>query len=150
MRDVCPYLRKTQAPEAQSSFVWPSGNLQWSKHSILPSFLEQKGNNTRRKWAAGTFYFSFKKNFSDKRNREFKRKKWETIKMIWILCLYFVVGSIVFSYMGTVVILWLVRVFFPNYICMFLKCLLSYPPKSLLNNFIIPFRTFEFCINLVF
>jgi len=55
-----------------------------------------------------------------------KEKKRETIKMIWMLCLYFAVGSIVFSYMGTVVILWIIRVFFPNYICLFLKYLLSY------------------------
>ena len=55
-----------------------------------------------------------------------KEKKREAIQMIWMLCLYFAVGSIVFSYLGTVVILWIIRVFFPNYICLFLKYFLSY------------------------
>lgn len=69
--------------------------------------------------------------------------------MNWMLCLYFAVGSIVSSYMRTVVILWIIRVFFPNCIHMLLQCLLSYPQEETLNNFIIPFNTFEFYINFV-
>ena len=48
MGDVRPYLMKNASPGAPYSFVWPSGNLEWSKHLILPSFLEQKGNNKGR------------------------------------------------------------------------------------------------------
>lgn len=79
-----------------------------------------------------------------------EKKKRETIKMNWMLCLYFAVGSIVSSYMGTVVILWIIRVFFPNCIHMLLQYPLSYPQEETLNNFIIPFNTFEFYINFMF